>query len=263
MRIFAISDLHTDFEVNYRLLDRLSTSDYKNDVLVVAGDISHRMNVIKDTLSLLCSIFSKIVYVPGNHELWVRADEVDSIEKLHRVIELCEALGVDTKPSRAGDLWIVPLFSWYDTAFDTDGDDDTAELTGWVDYYLCKWPMGIDSVSQFFMEMNRPNIKRYDAPVLSLSHFLPRRDLLPSTSQLRFKGLPKVAGSSVLEEQIRKLQSSVHVFGHSHIDCDKVIDGIRYVQNALKYPKERQKEQKTQADLSVPLKIVWNSGNHL
>ena len=32
------------------------------------------------------------------------------------------------------------------------------------------------------------------------------------------------------------------LFGHCHINADCVIEGIRYVQNALKYPRERQGE---------------------
>jgi hypothetical protein len=77
--------------------------------------------------------------------------------------------------------------------------------------------------------------------VISFSHFLPRRDLLPAPERLKFKGLPQVAGCTALEGQIRRLKSAVHVFGHSHILCDRVIDGIRYVQNPLRYPRERQR----------------------
>jgi hypothetical protein len=68
---------------------------------------------------------------------------------------------------------------------------------------------------------------------------LPRPELLPPKKNLRFKGLPKVAGSTSVEDQLRRLRSAVHVFGHSHINYDCVIDGVRYVQNALAYPNER------------------------
>jgi hypothetical protein len=78
--------------------------------------------------------------------------------------------------------------------------------------------------------MNEPRVKSYDAPVISFSHFLPRRDLLPLTDRLHFKGLPKVAGCRTLEQQIRRMNSRTHVFGHSHINCDKLIDGVRYIQ---------------------------------
>jgi len=88
--------------------------------------------------------------------------------------------------------------------------------------------------------MNGPVIRPYDKPVITFSHFLPRRDLLPDAARLRFKALPHVAGSEKLDRQIRAIGSAIHVFGHSHINRDQTIEGVRYVQHALLYPKERE-----------------------
>jgi hypothetical protein len=98
--------------------------------------------------------------------------------------------------------------------------------------------------------MNEPHLRDYDAPVVTFSHFLPRRDLLPPAKYLRFKGLPRVAGCAGLDAQLRRVGSRAHVFGHSHIDCDREIDGVRYVQNALRYPRDR-------TTPGFPLKRVW------
>jgi Icc-related predicted phosphoesterase len=65
-----------------------------------------------------------------------------------------------------------------------------------------------------------------------------------------------VAGCASLEDQIRQLQSRIHVFGHSHISCDRVIDGVRYVQNPLRYPRER-------AISGFTLKLIWSSDDPL
>ncbi len=250
MRIFAVSDLHTDFKANRLLLGELLHPAHSRDTLLVAGDIADRLEVIEDTLALLKSRFAKVFYVPGNHELWVRFDACDSVEKLKRVIELCDRLGVYTRPSKADGVWVVPLYSWYEPQFDADGGDDEKELEGWADFYFCKWPPEVNSVSDYFRGMNAGRLRSYAGEVVTLSHFLPRRDLLPGAGALRFKSLPKVAGSSWLDTQLRAVNSSVHVFGHSHINCDRVIDGVRYVQNALRYPGER--------GASAPsLKMIW------
>jgi predicted phosphodiesterase len=239
MRIFAISDLHTDFKDNWQLVEQISKSLYQNDVLIVAGDIADSNEVIKRTLSLLRSRFNMVFYTPGNHELWVRNrnDAFDSIEKLNGILSLCDSLDVQTRPAVASKLWIVPLFSWYDLEFDSD--NAASELEGWADFHFCKWPQEIQQLSEYFMKLNLPNIRYYDRPVISFSHFLPRIELLPAKENLIFKGLPKVAVSRLLEQQIRELQSVTHVFGHSHINRDCTIDGIRYMQNALRYPRER------------------------
>ncbi|HEX7331909.1 MAG TPA: metallophosphoesterase [Pyrinomonadaceae bacterium] len=239
MRVFAISDLHTDFAANWNALQKISSGDYKQDALIIAGDIADSLAVISRTLVLLRSRFARVFYVTGNHELWVRMDNCHSVEKLNRILALCDNLGVETKPARVETFWIVPLFSWYDSAYDEDGSADTLELEGWGDYHFCRWPLEIKSVSDYLLNLNTPHIKVYDAPVISFSHFLPRRDLLPPTRKLKFKGLPRVAGSTAIDYQVRALKSGVHVFGHSHINCDRVIDGIRYVQNKMGYPRER------------------------
>ena len=239
------------------MLKQLSEAAYREDALIVAGDIGDKIETIRDTLSLLRSKFRQVFYVPGNHELWVRNESFDSVEKLRRVLELCETLRVQVRPARAAGLWVVPLFSWYDAGFDAgdegeDGRHAARELEAWSDFYLCKWPEGIGPLSAFFLEMNARHLRSYDAPVVSFSHFVPRRELLPPREYLRFKGLPKVAGSLALDAQIRELKSVIHVFGHSHISCDKVIDGVRYVQNALCYPRER-------TSSSFPVKMIWDS----
>jgi hypothetical protein len=257
MRIFATSDLHTDFRDNWLLLKRLHQTAYLDDVLLVAGDIADSLSLISDTLALLRSRFYRVFYVPGNHELWVRREAFDSLEKLRRILEICDGLDVQTGPARLRDVWVVPLFSWYDASFDPEGvaelrAADLEELEGWADYYFCQWPDSIGSVSEYFRKLNGNRIKQYDGPVISLSHFVPRRELLPATEELKFKALLKVAGCASLDLQIRAIKSVLHVFGHSHINCDTSIAGVRYVQHVLGYPKEGRRQ-------IFPEKVVWDS----
>jgi hypothetical protein len=249
MRVFAISDLHTDFRENMRLVEELPAI-YRDDALIVAGDIADRMEVIAHTLLVLRSKFSQVFYLPGNHELWIRNGQGDSLEKFHTILALCKKIDVKTRPTKVVSCWVVPLFSWYSASFDLDDNPEWNESTGWADFYFCKWPAAVEPLAEYFLKLNEVNIKYYDAPVISFSHFLPRRELLPLKEYLRFKDLPKVAGCVLLEEQIRKLQSQTHIFGHSHINRDCLIDGVRYIQNALSYPKERKTD-------TFPLKQVW------
>ena len=41
MRVFAVSDLHVDYESNRKFVSGLSDYDYRDDVLLVAGDVTH------------------------------------------------------------------------------------------------------------------------------------------------------------------------------------------------------------------------------
>ena len=102
MRIFAVSDLHTDFAENRRRLEQVSSTSYLQDVLVVAGDIADDLRIIDLTLRKLSSQFDQVFYVPGNHELWVRDGKYDSVEKFRQVLRLCDEIGIYTRPGRAG-----------------------------------------------------------------------------------------------------------------------------------------------------------------
>lgn len=253
MKVFSISDIHADFDENWSWLKHLPNYYYKNDILVVAGDIAHDLLTIQNTFYLLKTKFKTIFYTPGNHELWVTNGEKDSIVKFLKILDICENLNIKTNPEHIDNTWIVPLYSWYNFNFDKFNYDDNLGLDRWSDFYLCHWPSGIGELDRFFYNLNKKYIQNYVGNVISFSHFLPRLDLLPPSNYLTFKGLPKVAGSSLLEKQVRALGSKLHIFGHSHINFDIQIDGIRYVQNALSYPRERNPV------FTPSLKQVWDT----
>ena len=247
MRVFAVSDLHADLAPNRAWLDDVSTTEHTADTLIVAGDVADRLPRLAEALALLRRRFAEVFFVPGNHELWARGGERDSVAKFDAVLRTCAEVGVRTAPGGAGSAWIVPLFSWYDASFDVRGEAVVEELDAWSDRYFCRWPAGIGPVDRYFLDMNEGNLVPRGTPVISFSHFVPRTELVPPVSALRFKGLPQVAGSLGIEEQIRRLGSSVHVFGHTHIPVDRVIDSVRYVQHYFRPPT---------ADVPL-LKEVW------
>ncbi|HEU4560414.1 MAG TPA: metallophosphoesterase [Longimicrobium sp.] len=251
MRIYAVSDLHADFRENRRLLERIPAREHRGDALLVAGDVADSLAVLRDVLSLLRERFAQVFFVPGNHELWVRGDSRDSLEKFQAVLDTCRAADVRTAPARAGGAWVVPLFSWYHDSFDVLGEGDESTLEAWADRYFCRWPAGVTRVDRHFLAMNEPHVRRYDAPVISFSHFVPRTELVPPVHSLLFTGLPLVAGSVEIDAQVRRLGSQVHVYGHTHIPGDRVLYGVRYVQNHLRA------EGSGEGGL---LKRVWDDG---
>lgn len=250
MRIFALSDLHVDFAANLAQLESLSMSDYQADVLLVAGDASHRLDRAEAALMALARRFSLVFFTPGNHDTWIDPDagEETSLERLADLDRLCSQLGVSTAPGPAGEAWVIPLWSWYESAF-SDRLHAEAPADGlsrrWADHQRCRWPDTLvddGALCKYFSGLNVDRLEPPAAPrVITFSHFLPRPELLPPVDVLRFKQLPRVAGTDVLEEQLRAAGASVHVFGHTHIPWDETIDGVRYVQNPLSYPYERKR----------------------
>jgi Icc-related predicted phosphoesterase len=237
MRVFAISDIHADYKENQNWVSHLSTSDYLGDILICAGDISHKSVTLAATLARLRKSFREVLFVPGNHELWVADDATcNSIDKFARVLTIAEDCGVRTGPLYFPQASFVPLFAWYDYSFGVP----SAELRSrWSDFHACSWPQEFDEprIARYFLALNRLHVDDRPQPVISFSHFVPRRDLLPR-SYSRTGFLRPVLGSESIDEQIRKLGSLVHVYGHYHMNADKKRDNITYVNNALGYPRE-------------------------
>jgi predicted phosphodiesterase len=240
MRIFAISDLHTDFEANWQELLQCSQTLYSDDLLIVAGDISDRIEVIAKTLKYLNGIFRNVCYTPGNHEMWSRRESKTSVSKLGEILHFCDTAGIHTKPQQFDDVWVVPMFSWYQTKDLSAAVSKDEMLLLWSDLYFCVWNEIDGCVSDYMADLNKNEISKVSGDrVISFSHFLPRKELLPDLNRIRFKALEYVSVCPQLLPQIQAIGSKIHIFGHTHIHCDVIIDNIRFVQNSFGYPRER------------------------
>lgn len=263
-RLFIISDIHIDYSENRDLLLSLSDWDYRADTLVIAGDVTDNLELLASFLTAMVAKFAAVVFVPGNHELWLKRDAFkDSIEKFSAILALCNSLGVKTQPYQITGkkaVTVVPLFSWYHTKDHPQEslymekqnvEDKTHEM--WSDFFVTQWPDNVGAdIGNYFLNLNQPYLQQeYSAPVVSVSHFLPRQELMLSTaeerkaSNLTFKDLhpefnfSHVAGSKGIDRQIRQLGSTVHVYGHQHRNRLRKIDGVIYLSHCMGYPKER------------------------
>ncbi len=68
-----------------------------------------------------------VFFVPGNHDVWLPTKAADankqlyhvdqggvsdSLEKLHELLQMCDELGVGTRPQYSGGAIVVPMLSW-------------------------------------------------------------------------------------------------------------------------------------------------------
>ncbi|KAL3945064.1 MAG: hypothetical protein SGBAC_000855 [Bacillariaceae sp.] len=220
-RVLCISDLHVDHDDNMEWLANHTLNEesegitlQQTDLVVVAGDISHDIDRIEQALGYLQRQGSSILFVPGNHEAWLHSSELetgDSCEKLERINEMCQDMGVHTNPVLVGNteerpngLWVAPLESWYDGTLSVDNLEDLCDDFGrwpWVDFIRCRWknfpPMGgrnkriPNGLTEYFLERNQavwesmedamksPD-SQYSCPnIMTVSHFLPNQQCLP------------------------------------------------------------------------------------
>lgn len=228
-RVFALSDVHFDHPGVEEWLHRVHSTRFLDDVLIVAGNVADSFGAIVRGLTLIRGKFRRLFYLPGNHEMWILQREKkrfkDSMCKLWRILELCDDLDIDVFPAAVcRDAYIVPLFSWYNAAFDEA--DPYPDPKSAVDKHAI-WPIDArEQVWRYMMALNREALsKPYHGTVITFSHFCPR----PNLPLFRNKsGLLKTVGCAELDEQIRDCRSSAHVYGHTLRRCNTVIKGVCY-----------------------------------
>ncbi|GJM12615.1 MAG: serine/threonine protein phosphatase [Pseudohongiella sp.] len=239
MRVFAVSDIHVDYEENLDWILGLNGEDYADDILILAGDVTDKMSLLERVFDSLVECFRAVLFVPGNHELWVQEDDFDcSLQKFEAIASLCKSCGVHDDVFELGDISFVPLHSWYDFSF---GEPDRHLRRAWRDFRACSWPEHLaksQDVTEYFLSLNTSKLKVRNKTVISYSHFLPRIDVMPAGIPVKRRNVYPVLGSEALGVQVKELKPRIHVYGHSHVNQAIELDDIHFVNNAFAYPSE-------------------------
>jgi len=233
-RVYAMSDIHYDHAGNEEWAHGIDATKFLDDVLIIAGNVCDTRRGVIRALTTLRAKFRRVFYLPGNHEMWLTKGEStkypDSLSKLWALFEACDELDVDVFPAAVcKDVYVVPLLSWYNAAFDTK--DPFPDPKSEHDKYA-KWPIDPEQqVWRYMLALNREHLNRpyHNATVITASHFAPRT----SCPVYREKGLLKVSGCLELDEQIREIGSSLHIYGHTNLKNTKKDDGVAYVHRGL------------------------------
>ena len=140
-RLLAVSDLHVGYPENRAYVDSLASGD-PGDWLIVAGDVGETFADVGFVLASLSSRFAKVIWTPGNHELWtLPSDQVElrGVARYEALLKVCRRFGVLTPEDDfpvwdgpGGPVTVAPLFTLYDYSFPASEapDAETAELAG-------------------------------------------------------------------------------------------------------------------------------------
>jgi 3',5'-cyclic AMP phosphodiesterase CpdA len=135
-RLVAVSDLHVRHTENRRIVDDIRP-DSEHDWLIVAGDVGELAADVEWALRLLSRRFAKVIWTPGNHELWTAAEDPVQLRgerRYQHLVEICRRLGVVTPEDpypvwegEGGPVTVAPLFLLYDYTFRPAGTRTKAD----------------------------------------------------------------------------------------------------------------------------------------
>lgn len=259
MKLLAISDLHLGHEANRLAL--AGVSDHRDDWLIVAGDVGETFAHVELAWRTLLPRFARILWTPGNHELWTSVrDEGDrsrGVARYEALVDLCRAHGVVT-PEDPFETWpgdgrtvIAPIFTLYDYSFRPDDVKDE-DAVAWAreSGVLCSderllSPEPFPSRAAWCHERVRVTRTRLDAipadrPTVLVSHFPLRYDLARPPRIPRFSIW---CGTRLTGDWGARYRAAVLVSGHLHLRSTLVRDGIRCEEVSLGYPREWSRER--------------------
>jgi 3',5'-cyclic AMP phosphodiesterase CpdA len=141
-RLLAISDLHIGYPENRAYADSLAPAD-PDDWLIVAGDVGEVFADVGFVLASLANRFARVIWVPGNHELWTPpSDPVQArgAARYEALVKVCRRFGVLTPedefpvwPGPDGPVTVAPLFTLYDYSFGSPGRAEAGNASATTD----------------------------------------------------------------------------------------------------------------------------------
>ncbi|MGI5347874.1 metallophosphoesterase family protein [Streptomyces sp. CA-250714] len=255
-RLLAVSDLHVGMAANKPVTEALRPHS-DEDWLIVAGDVAEHFDEVAWALRLLAERFARVIWTPGNHELWTpRGDPVQlrGAERYAQLVELCRSLGVltpeDPYPRWTGpdgEVVIAPVFQLYDYTFRAPGTHTKEEslarahASGVVctDEYLLH-PDPHPAIDDWCRERVAATEKRLDAldaatPLVLVSHWPLLRE---PTDVMWYPEFAQWCGTELTADWHTRYNVAVAVYGHLHIPRTTHHDGVRFEEVSIGYPRE-------------------------
>jgi 3',5'-cyclic AMP phosphodiesterase CpdA len=252
MKLYAISDLHLGYEVNRQAL--LAMPYHPEDWLILAGDVGDTVQQLEFAFSVLVRRFARVIWAPGNHDLWTLPSEQDPAvgeARYQKLVALCQSYGILT-PEDPYAMWpgegprclIAPLFLLYDYSFRPE-DVPLNKALAWAE------ETGVMCSDEFLLhpgpyatraEWCRARCEYTERRLMAtpegtqlilINHFPLREDLI------RLKRIPRFSlwcGTRRTEDWHSRFPVLDVVYGHLHMRATDYREGVRFEEVSLGYP---------------------------
>lgn len=253
--LWALSDLHVGHTENRQVIEELA--GHPEDWLILAGDLGETVEQLQFVFEKLGPRFKRLVWVPGNHELWTvpRESTLRGAAKYMELVRLCREHGVLTPEDPYETLvcdgqryLIAPLFLLYDYSFAPDSMSPQQALA-WareaglecVDEHLLHpdphpsreaWCQARCAYTE---ERLTAALAAHDGPSVLINHFPLRSEHaeLPMIPRFRIW-----CGTRRTADWHLRFRAAAVVYGHLHIRKQRRLDGVRFEEVSLGYPRQ-------------------------
>lgn len=254
--LLAISDVHVGYPENRGIVERIRPRS-ETDWLLLPGDVSEKVADFEWVLGTLASRFAKVVWAPGNHDLWTHPSEtlqLRGVERYDHLVKVARDLGVvtpeDPYPTWEGPdgpVTVAPLMVLYDYSYRMPGitTKEAALKLAYDKGVVCTDEMvlhpdpynGIDEWCAARAEETERRLadRPGGLPTVLVNHYPLVRD---PTFVLRHPEFAIWCGTDRTADWHIRFGALAMVYGHLHIPRTTWHDGVRFEEVSLGYPRE-------------------------
>ena len=260
-RLLAISDLHVGYPENRAYASALHPED-PDDWLIVAGDVGEVFADVGYVLATLAGRFARVIWTPGNHELWTLPSDpvpVRGVARYEALVKVCQRFGVLTPEDEFpvwpgpgapdGPVTVAPLFTLYDYSFSADSGAATrdralslaraAGMTGADEERLHPEPYpSVEAWCHARVAASAARLAAVTGPLVLVSHWPLVR---APVAALRHPEFAPWCGTTLTADWHRSFPVVAAVYGHLHIPRTTFHDGVRFEEVSVGYPRQWQR----------------------
>jgi len=254
MKLWAISDLHLGIDVNRRAVERVAARP--EDWLILAGDVGDSEAELALAFETLGPRFAKLIWVPGNHELWTDPRVPNAprgVERYQALVRLAHGFGVTT-PEDAYPVWpghgpktvIAPLLLLYDYSV-RPAEVSREDVVAWAaeagivatdERRLDPAPFA-DVAEWCGSRLGSTERRLGEIPSEARTILVNHYPLRPEDVVLPRK--PRYApwcGTRATADWHRRYRARAVVYGHLHVRASRFADGVHFQEVSLGYARD-------------------------
>jgi predicted phosphodiesterase len=237
-----ISDLHLETWADTSQWNGLSTSP----VLIIAGDLARDPRLIRTSLKHLSECYAAVFYIDGNDEHRFKLDRLgESYKQLSRTINSINRVTfLQDNVIVIDGVALLGTNGWW--SFDLDPTVDSQQSRDWMlENYLAKHPdhmVDADMIasaakldaSYLASSVAKLQTHKDVKKIMIVTHTVPGLDLIQHDLDFHNRPIINCMGNPYLRlATAEDSEKKIHTwcFGHYHGSVDRVIDGIRFVNN--------------------------------
>ena len=255
--LWAISDLHVSHAANREIVASLRPES-ANDWLLLPGDVAEQESEFEWVISTLAKRFERVVWAPGNHDLWCTpADKVKlpGILCYQRLVNICRRYNVATPEDKflryttedGTSVVLAPVLTLFDYSFKSAMDHTPAQaierarrqgVMSSDELFLKTYPYNsvIDWCSErIIYTEKRLNELSDDDELVLISHYPLIQE---PTRLLKNSEFSIWCGTEKTRKWLTRYGVRMVVYGHLHLPGVNYFSGIAHVEVSLGSPNE-------------------------